>query len=136
MRSKDVSATVGVVRELTHDLGVPFLEIGLDLFDPNHTTIEEVKEKFARFFPDVAERGVQVVTPLVARLLWGYAGGGNEQRKAELLQALHEVVESYNLTVDPDELFRRMLEIAVSITGAEGGSLMLLDEAGDELRVR
>jgi len=48
---KDVSATTGLVRELSHELGVPFLEIGLDLFDPNHTTIEEVKEKFARFFP-------------------------------------------------------------------------------------
>jgi GAF domain-containing protein len=83
-----------------------------------------------------AARGVQVVSPLVARLLWGYAGGGDEQRKAELLQALHEVVESYNLTVDPDELFRRMLEIAIGVTQADGGSLMLLDAETAELRVQ
>lgn len=91
---------------------------------------------FVRAFPETGERGVQVVTPLVARLLWGYAGGGDEQRKTELLQALHEVVESYNLTVDPDELFRRMLEIAIGVTHADGGSVMLLDTEAAELRVR
>lgn len=90
---------------------------------------------FAARFPEVSERGVQIVTPLVARLLWGY-GGSSRDRKAELLQALHEVVESYNLTVDADELFRRMLEIALGVTGAEGGSLMLLDSEARELRVR
>jgi GAF domain-containing protein len=46
------------------------------------------------------------------------------------------VVESYNLTVDADELFRRMLEIAIGATGAEGGSLMLLDPQARELFVR
>ena len=90
---------------------------------------------FAARFPEVSERGVQIVTPLVARLLWGY-GGSSRDRKAELLQALHEVVESYNLTIDADELFRRMLEIALGVTGAEGGSLMLLDAEARELRVR
>ncbi|MFB3118338.1 MAG: GAF domain-containing protein, partial [Myxococcota bacterium] len=50
--------------------------------------------------------------------------------------ALHEIVESYNLTVDADELFSRVLEIAVAVTGAEGGSLMLLDHSARELRVR
>jgi GAF domain-containing protein len=93
-------------------------------------------DDFDRFFPDLAERGIQVVTPLVARLLWGYAGGGGETRKTDLLQALHEIVESYNLTVDPDELFRRMLEIAISITQADGGSVMLLDPESAELRIR
>ena len=92
--------------------------------------------EFARAFPEAVARGVQVVTPLVARLLWGYAGGGDEHRKMDLLQALHEVVESYNLTVDPDELFRRMLEIAISVTRADGGSVMLLDSESAELRVR
>jgi GAF domain-containing protein len=90
---------------------------------------------FATRFPEVGERGVQIVSPLVARLLWGF-GGSQRDRKGELLQALHEVVESYNLTVDTDELFRRMLEIAIGVTGAEGGSLMLLDAASRELRVR
>jgi diguanylate cyclase (GGDEF)-like protein len=90
---------------------------------------------FASDHPDMARRGVQVLTPLTARLLWAY-GATASDRKTELLQALHEVVESYNLTIDTDELFTRMLEIALSVTGAEGGSVMLLDPERQELTVR
>jgi GAF domain-containing protein len=119
---------------------------------------------FAERFPAAAERGVQVVTPLAARMLWGYGAGSTAPpparpsepgppvaatadsapppaapvtgHKEELLQALSEIVESYNLTIDTDELFTRMLEIAISVIGADGGSLMLLDEPSGELRVR
>jgi GAF domain-containing protein len=90
---------------------------------------------FAARFPQAAERGLQIVTPLLARLLWGY-GVPSGDRKAELLQALHEVLESYNFAIDADELFRRMLEIAIGVTHAEGGSVMLLDPEMGELRVR
>jgi GAF domain-containing protein len=90
---------------------------------------------FGARFPEAAERGIQIVSPLTARLLWGYDAHSGDH-KAELLQALHEVVESYNLTIDADELFARMLEIARNVTGAEGGSLMLLDDETRELRVR
>jgi GAF domain-containing protein len=92
-------------------------------------------QDFASLYPAVAERGVQIVTPLTARLLWAY-GASSDDRKSELLQALHEIVESYNLTIDADELFRRMLEIALGVTGADGGSMMLLDPDAGELRVR
>jgi GAF domain-containing protein len=92
-------------------------------------------EPFGTRFPEAAVRGVQVVSPLTARLLWGY-GVSSPDRKAELLQALHEIVESVNLTVDPDELFTRMLEIALGVTGADGGSLMLLDAERRTLQVR
>jgi GAF domain-containing protein len=88
-----------------------------------------------RIFPEAAKRGLQIVAPLTARLLWGY-GVSSRDRKAELLQALHEVVESVELAVDADELFSRMLEIAISVTGADRGSLMLLDPESRELRVR
>ncbi len=90
---------------------------------------------FARQAPEVAEAGLQIVSPLTARLLWGF-GASARDHKGELLQALHEVVESYNLTVDTDELFARMLEIALGVTGAEGGSVMLLEPESGELRVR
>ena len=86
-------------------------------------------------FPHLARAGVQIVPPLTARLLWAY-GPSSADRKAELLQALHEVVESYNLTIEADDLFRRVLEIAIGVTGADGGSLMLLDNEARELRVR
>jgi GAF domain-containing protein len=92
-------------------------------------------EPFERRFPEAGTRGLQVVSPLTARLLWGY-GVTSPDRKTELLQALHEVVESVNLTVDTDELFSRMLEIAMSVTGADGGSLMLLDPEQRTLSVR
>jgi diguanylate cyclase (GGDEF)-like protein len=103
--------------------------------DPTLYAVIDSEGGFANRFPETAERGVQVVTPLVARLLWCY-GATSPDRKTELLHALHEVVESYNLTVDPDELFRRMLEIAIGVTDADGGSLMLLDGERRELRVR
>jgi len=90
---------------------------------------------FGERHPPAAARGVQLVTPLTARLLWGY-GAAPSDHKSDLLQALHEVVEGYNLTIDTDELFTRMLEIALGVTGAEGGSLMLLDEERQELFVR
>jgi GAF domain-containing protein len=95
----------------------------------------ESEPGFTARFPEAGDRGVQIVTPLLARLLWGY-GTPSGDRKTELLQALHEVVESYNLTVDADALFRRMLEIAIGITDAEGGSVMLVDPEAAELRVR
>jgi GAF domain-containing protein len=94
-----------------------------------------IEPGFADRFPEVAAQGVQIVSPLSARLLWGYNAHSGDH-KAELLQALHEVVDSYNLTIDADELFARMLEIACNVTGAEGGSLMLLDDTTRELRVR
>jgi GAF domain-containing protein len=90
---------------------------------------------FGRLVPDATLRGVQIVSPLTARLLWGY-GVSARDRKAELLQALHEVVESVNLTIDADELFSRMLEIAMGVTGADGGSLMLLDSKAQLLEIR
>jgi len=90
---------------------------------------------FASHVPASPRAALQVVTPLTARLLWGY-GVAPRNRKAELLQALHEVVESVDLAVEADELFERMLEIAVGVTGAEGGSLMLLDPDAGVLRIR
>ncbi len=103
---------------------------------PLHAVIDAgVAEPFAEAFPDTISADVQVVSPLTARLLWGYGASGSD-RKGELLQALHEIVESVNLTIDPNELFERMLEIAMGVTGADGGSLMLLDPERGELRVR
>ncbi|UCE86496.1 MAG: GAF domain-containing protein [Deltaproteobacteria bacterium] len=91
--------------------------------------------RFADRCPTARERGLEIVSPLTARLLWGY-GGGARDRKSDLLQALHEVVDSVDLAVDTDELFERMLEIAISTIGAEQGSLMLLDTETRELRIR
>jgi len=50
MGHKDGAASVGIMREVCRDLGVPFLDLGLDLFDKRYTTTDEVKDKFAQFF--------------------------------------------------------------------------------------
>ncbi len=89
---------------------------------------------FAERHPKSRERGQEVVAPLTAKLLWGF-GGGSERRQ-ELLDTLHRVLESVDLTVDFDELCARVLEIARSVTGAEGGSLLLLEPGGHELVLR
>jgi len=126
----DPSVASLVASVLTDDVGVLTSDRAL------YAVIDALgKPGFGASFPKLAAHGVQVVSPLTARLLWGYDSHSND-RKTELLQALHEVVESYNLTIDADELFERMLEIARNVTGAEGGSLMLIDESNRELRVR
>lgn len=50
MGHKDGSANVGMMRETCRDLGVPFLHIGLDLFDKRYTSVDEVKDRFSKFF--------------------------------------------------------------------------------------
>ncbi|MEM7411882.1 MAG: sensor domain-containing diguanylate cyclase [Myxococcota bacterium] len=108
-----------------------------ELLDPSlHAVIDaSTGTPFSERFPQALERELQIVSPLTARLLWGL-GVPLEERKSELLQALHEVVDSYNLTVDADALFVRMLEIAIGVIGADGGSLMLLDPEQQALSVR
>ncbi len=89
---------------------------------------------FCERHPKSRERGQEVVAPLTAKLLWGFAGG--PERREDLLDTLHGVLESVDLTIDFDELCARILEIARNVTGAEGGSLLLLDPGGHELLLR
>ncbi len=50
MGHKDGAATAGIMRETCRDLGVPFLHIGVDLFDKRYTSVDEVKAKVSEFF--------------------------------------------------------------------------------------
>ena len=85
-------------------------------------------------FADAADRGVQVTTPLIAKLLYAF-GPVDAARKPDLLQALGEILESYNLTVDRRGLLNRILQIAVGSTGADRGSVLLWDAEHQVLRV-
>jgi hypothetical protein len=38
------------MREICRDLGVSFLPLGIDTFDPRYTTPDEVKNKMSQFF--------------------------------------------------------------------------------------
>ena len=126
----------GLGTEVSHRIA-PILVDDVTAFfaEQDFDAIVDSSGDFASHVPAGPRAALQVVTPLTARLLWGY-GVPPRDRKAELLQALHEVVESVDLTVEADELFERMLEIAVGVTGAEGGSLMLLDKESQILRMR
>src|SRR5262249_52193078 len=85
-------------------------------------------------FVEAADRGVQVTTPLIAKLLYAF-GPVDAARKPDLLQALGEILESYNLTVDRRGLLNRILQIAVGSTGADRGSVLLWDADAQVLRV-
>jgi benzoyl-CoA reductase/2-hydroxyglutaryl-CoA dehydratase subunit BcrC/BadD/HgdB len=50
MGHKDGAATIGIMRQTCRELGVPFMHIGLDLFDKRYTSVDEVKEKVTDFF--------------------------------------------------------------------------------------
>ncbi len=50
MGHKDGSASVGIMREICQQLKVPYIHIGLDLFDRRYTSPEECKDKIGKFF--------------------------------------------------------------------------------------
>ncbi|MBM4336790.1 MAG: GAF domain-containing protein [Deltaproteobacteria bacterium] len=94
----------------------------------------EAPRSFRSVLETAPERGVQVTTPLIAKLLYAF-GPVDAHRKPDLLHALGEILESYNLTIDRRGLLNRILQIAVGSTGADRGSLMLWDEAEGALRI-
>jgi benzoyl-CoA reductase/2-hydroxyglutaryl-CoA dehydratase subunit BcrC/BadD/HgdB len=50
MGHKDGNASIGMMREKCREIGVPFLSIGLDLFDKRYTAIDVVKDRISKFF--------------------------------------------------------------------------------------
>ena len=108
------------------------LQAALD--SPNLTAVidagvsSEMREKLE------STPGLQITTPVLAQLLYAF-GPADALSRVDLLQALREVLDSYNLTLDRRELLGRVLQIAVTVTGADRGSLMLWDEHERALRV-
>jgi hypothetical protein len=70
--------------------------------------------------------GIQFLPPRLARMLYAF-GPADAMSKADLLRALRESLDSYDLTHDRRGLLRLVLQIAVTATGADRGSLMLWD---------
>jgi benzoyl-CoA reductase subunit B len=50
MGHKDGSASIGIMRQVCRSIGVPFLALGIDLFDRRYTSMDSLKKKFAEFF--------------------------------------------------------------------------------------
>lgn len=82
----------------------------------------------------VAARGVPVTTPALARMLYAF-GPADAFSKPDLLAALREIMDSADLTRDRRSVLDLVLQVAVTATGADRGSLMLWDEHERVLRV-
>ncbi len=50
MGHKEMLGTYGIMREACRDLGVHFLDIRMDIWDERYTPIDQVKDKFTKFF--------------------------------------------------------------------------------------
>ncbi len=50
MGHKEGAGCSGILREVCRDIGVPFLFLEFDLFDPRYTTMDKVKDRFLQFF--------------------------------------------------------------------------------------
>jgi GAF domain-containing protein len=81
-----------------------------------------------------AARGVPVTTPALARMLYAF-GPADAFSKPDLLAALREIMDSADLTRDRRSVLDLVLQVAVTATGADRGSLMLWDEHERVLRV-
>jgi GAF domain-containing protein len=82
----------------------------------------------------VAARGVPVTTPALARMLYAF-GPADAFSKPDLLAALREIMDSADLTRDRRSVLDLVLQVAVTATGADRGSLMLWDADERALRV-
>ena len=50
MGHKEMLGTYGIMREACRELGVHFLDIRMDIWDDRYTPVDQIKEKFTRFF--------------------------------------------------------------------------------------
>ncbi|MBE9535869.1 MAG: GAF domain-containing protein [Proteobacteria bacterium] len=85
---------------------------------------------------------VEIISPLSARLIWGHLADKNKggsvlpaSDKAGLLSSLKEVVDAVNLAKDHEELLAMVLRVALSSTGTERGSVMLIDRTEKHLKM-
>lgn len=87
-------------------------------------------------------QSVEIISALSARLLWDYKGREEQvpakstlSRYSKLLASLNEIVEAVNLTKDRKQVTSLILKVAIESTGADNGSLMLLDPMENVLKV-
>ena len=66
-------------------------------------------------------------------IIYGRATVVSLKQKVQLLQTLNEVVQAINSSLTPKEIFNSILAKAADLIKAEGWSVLLLDESGEEL---
>lgn len=86
--------------------------------------------------------GATVMSALSARLLWGTKdpepgpGDRSAERQSALLTGLAEIIGAVDLAANEEELLSLVLSVAIESTGADRGSLLLIDPDEGTLRVR
>jgi GAF domain-containing protein len=123
----DPAAAHRLASRITSDaaaaLGLPGLSAVIDADAP-----PALREQLAR------ARGVPITSPALARMLYAF-GPADAFSKPDLLQALREILDSADLTRDRRSVLDLVLQVAVTATGADRGSLMLWDAREHVLRV-
>jgi diguanylate cyclase (GGDEF)-like protein len=84
--------------------------------------------------PELVERNVAIVSPFVARLLWGLDADDARRRHAAL-HALRDIAAAADASPVPEDLCRDLLQIALRVTNAEGGSFLVREAESGDLRV-
>lgn len=112
-----------ITADLEHALAIPGLAAVIDADAP-----PALRERL------VTARGVPVTTPALARMLYAF-GPADAFSKPDLLAALREIMDSADLTRDRRSVLDLVLQVAVTATGADRGSLMLWDPHERVLRV-
>lgn len=112
-----------ITTDVEQALAVPGLSAVIDADAP-----PTLRERLA------SARGVPVTTPALARMLYAF-GPADAFSKPDLLVALREIMDSADLTRDRRSVLDLVLQVAVTATGADRGSLMLWDEHERALRV-
>jgi GAF domain-containing protein len=127
LRELDPAAAQRLASRITSDaasaLAIPGLAAVIDAGAP-----PALRERL------VAARGVPVTTPALARMLYAF-GPADAFSKPDLLQALREILDSADLTRDRRSVLDLVLQVAMTATGADRGSLMLWDETEGALLV-
>ncbi|MFQ5901670.1 MAG: GAF domain-containing protein [Thermodesulfobacteriota bacterium] len=101
--------------------------------------------EIASFLTQPVFHNIEVLSPLSARLIWSYKSkegkitegikGTTKEKQVGLLESLAEIVDAVKLTMDKKELLSLILKLALDSTGADKGSLMLVDNDEGSLKI-
>jgi diguanylate cyclase (GGDEF)-like protein len=125
---------------VTEDPGRIAVEVPVDVIVD--TTPQGAHDLVARLCEAIAPRSVQRMNALSARMVWGPkpASTGSDapapDERRRVLRSLHEIIQAQNLTIREEDLLSLILDTAIRATGADRGSLMLLDRSDNLLKVR
>lgn len=104
-----------------------------------HLIIDASSDPRTRVFLEKEEfSGMEILSELSARLLWAHKEeepGTEAHKQSKLLSSLNDIVEAVNLTKDKRQVSSLILQVAIESTGADNGSLMIVDPEENVLKI-